>query len=83
MLLKNADDLRFCSFFVFTGSTLFSFRPAAVSTAADLKRPAQRLYGILLCMRMDKAVQLLQVCRLKMPKAFSKCLFLFPTSGCV
>jgi hypothetical protein len=36
MLLKDADDLLFYSFFVFTGSTLLSFRPTVVSTAADL-----------------------------------------------
>src|SRR4051812_5258797 len=71
MLLKDVDDALRYSFFLFSSSLLWYF-PVVISTAADPEYAAQHLYRILMCMRCNKAVQLLQVCRLKMAKAFFK-----------
>src|SRR5947209_18063462 len=75
MLLEDANNLLFCLLFVCPTSILLLLLlllPAIVSTAAYPEHLAQHLYGILSCMQLNKTIQVLQVCRLKMAKAFFK-----------
>ena len=72
MFFKDADDLLFGDFFLFIRNFLFLLLMAIVSAAADPEYTTQYLYRIAGCMRLNETIEQLQVCRLKMPKAFFK-----------